>query len=236
MPLFATLLLAPSIALSAQEFYSQFKQDEYVYTHFFRDTKDGVFIDIGAHDGISLSNTYFFEKYLGWTGICIEPMPHIFQRLEQNRSCSCIQGCIAPTEGVAPFWVVASDSRNTEMLSGLVHAYDPRHIQRIIGESGGAGETIFVQCYTLNSILAQQGISHIDYLSIDTEGGELAILQSIDFDRYTIDVIDVENNYNDPAFRLFLESKGYIFIKKIAIDELYAHASFLAQKNESYCH
>ena len=61
----------------------------------------------------------------------------------------------------------------------------------------------------------------IDYLSIDTEGGELNILQSIDFDKVTIYIIDVENNYNDPNFKLFLESKGYRLVAHLEFDEIY---------------
>lgn len=213
------------------KFYSQFKQDEYIYNRFFNDKKNGVFIDFGAHDGISLSNTYFFEKQQGWTGICIEPIPAIFEQLQKNRSCTCINACIAPISGQQRFWIVGTEAKNTQMLSGLIDAYDPRHIQRIYSESRGEGQEILVDCYTLNALLEEHGITHVDYISIDTEGGELEILKSIDFDTYTIDIIDVENNYNDPAFRTFLESKGYVFITKMVIDEIYAHRSFLEKQN-----
>lgn len=50
---------------------------------FFKNLKNGVFFDIGAHDGVSLSNTYFFEKELGWSGICLEPIPEVFERLKK---------------------------------------------------------------------------------------------------------------------------------------------------------
>ena len=48
------------------KYYSQFKQDNYLNNNFFKDKRDGIFVDIGAHDGIKLNNTYFFEKELNW--------------------------------------------------------------------------------------------------------------------------------------------------------------------------
>lgn len=71
------------------KFYSQYKQDEYLYKKFFKKKRNGVFFDIGAHNGIKISNTYFFEKNLGWTGVCVEPRDSAFEELEKNRECIC---------------------------------------------------------------------------------------------------------------------------------------------------
>ncbi len=110
------------------------------------------------------------------------------------------------------------------MLSGLPEKYDPKHAERIDTElksHGGEKSLIEVQCYKLNDLLAQNNFSHVDYLSLDTEGGELEILKSIDFSRFDIDVITVENNYDDPEFKSFLTSKGYELVKKLGSDEVY---------------
>lgn len=85
---------------------------------------------------------------------------------------------------------------------------------------GGSAEIIQVQCYNLNDLLNEQNISHVDYLSIDTEGGEFDILRSIDFSRISIDVIDVENNYRE-AFEPFLATFGYKKIASLGADEIY---------------
>ena len=61
-------------------FFSQYKQDEYVYNNYFKDKKDGFFLEIGADDGIRFSNCAFFEKTLGWNGIAIERHKHIRDR------------------------------------------------------------------------------------------------------------------------------------------------------------
>src|SRR5687767_14863567 len=100
----------------SEHFFSQFNQDRFLETEVFKGKRGGVFVDIGANDGITLSNTYFFEKYRDWTGICIEPIPAVFEKLRANRKAICVNGCIAPSNGTAEFlWV----SGAAEMLSGL---------------------------------------------------------------------------------------------------------------------
>ena len=68
-------------------YYSQHNQDQFLNEHIFNNKKEGVFLDIGAYDGIEGSNSYFFEKELGWKGICFEPIPKLYQRLKENRKC-----------------------------------------------------------------------------------------------------------------------------------------------------
>lgn len=204
-------------------YYSQFKQDEYLNNAIFKNKKNGVFIDIGAYDGVLLSNSYFFEKSLGWHGICIEPMPHVYKQLCENRSAICIEGCINPDKKTAEFLMISGYS---DMLSGIIDLYDPLHMQRVEHEVAiynQKAEKITVACYQINDILSENDISHVDYLSLDTEGGEYEILTSIDYDTYTIDVLSVENNFKEERFRKFLSTKGYRLVKNLGCDEIYIH-------------
>ena len=63
------------------KFYSQFEQDKFVYENFFINKNKGYFVDIGAHDGVTFSNSKFFEE-LEWDGVCIEPNPKVFSILD----------------------------------------------------------------------------------------------------------------------------------------------------------
>lgn len=203
------------------QYYSQFKQDWYLDNKVFNKKEGGTFIDIGANDGISLSNSYFFEKNRGWNGICIEPLPDTFQKLLSNRKCTLVNACISPEEGFKDFLSISGSS---EMLSGLIDKYDQRHIDRIEAEieyNGGSKSIIKVPCFTLKSILEQNNIEIIDYCSIDTEGGEFEILESIDFNEIEIQAFTVENNYGDKNIKSLLKSKGYKFIHKEKCDEFY---------------
>jgi FkbM family methyltransferase len=186
-----------------------------------------VFFEVGAHDGVTFSNTCGLERRFGWTGIAVEPSPAAFALLRRNRGCTVVNGCIAAAPGVALFLDIEGPAA---MLSGLVDHYDPRHLARIDREmraGGGGRREVEVPCFTLEGLAAEHGATRIDYLSIDTEGGELAILRSIDFSRLDVNLISVENNYGDPRFRSLLAGAGFRLIARLACDEIYQHARHL---------
>jgi len=223
--------LAPLNLLSNVNYKSQFGQDAILNQMFFKNLSGGTFVDIGAYDGISYSNSYFYEKELGWKGICIEPIPTAFEKLKSVRSCISIQGVISSYTGDVPFREIAHHSAydhvySSSMLSGIETKYDPRHVARITDElraTGGSYKIINVPSYKLNDLLDKYNLPTIDYLSIDTEGGELEILKSINFDLHYIYVIDVENNYGYTDIRKFLEEKGFAFVQKLECDEIYVN-------------
>lgn len=209
-------------------YYSQCGQDKRV-DEIFKGHRGGVFIDIGAHNGVTYSNTCFFEKERGWAGICIEPMPARFAELKASRNCLCVEGCISDINGIDQLLMVSSPRVDTEMLSGLLHKYDARHLERVkkeISLYGGTYDIIDVECHVLNDLLENNGITHVNYLSIDTEGGEFDILASIDYSKFKIDVITVEDNYGDSRFIPFLEEKGYRFVAHLEWDLLFVHKDF----------
>jgi FkbM family methyltransferase len=221
---FYIALLGINFSLSAIYYGQEFtEQDKFVNEYIFKNKRNGVFVDIGAHNGITYSNTYFFESELDWTGICIEPIPERFVELQKNRKCKCIQGCISDIPGKSQLLLVSSPCVNTEMLTGLLHKYHRNHLERVkieIARNGGSYQLIDVECYLLNDVLEGEGIQHVDLLSLDTEGGEFDILSSIDFSKYQIDVIVVENNYRDPRFVSFLAMKGFVLIATLADQDL----------------
>lgn len=78
------------------ESFSQYYQDKAIDFALNR-KQNGIFLDIGAHDGVSLSK-YFFERNRNWTGLCIEPIPEVFRLLQSNRRCSVRNCCILDEE------------------------------------------------------------------------------------------------------------------------------------------
>jgi FkbM family methyltransferase len=171
--------------------YGQLKQDLFVYNTFFTEKKDGFYVDIGAHDGITGSNTYLFDQ-IGWSGICIEPNEARFKDLEKNRT-STNHNCAVSNlnKEYVEFCLMEG---YTEMLSGIVEKYTEKHKKRIIRdceEHQCKSQKISVKNYLFNDLIK---VKDIDFLSIDTEGGELDLLESIDHDFYNIDVICFENN------------------------------------------
>lgn len=208
-------------------YQSQYQQDKFLNELFYNNKKNGVFVDIGAHDGVTLSNTYFFEKELEWTGMCIEPLPKVFNQLQKNRSCKLIQGCAWKEDTQKVFRVIDGYS---EMLSGLVDTYPQQHIDRISIEAQSVTQDIhdiLVDCFDTTKLLLDNQLTQIDLLSIDVEGSELDILSSLDYDNIQIDVILAENNYDDDNLRSFLVSKGYTYVYRLAIDDIFI-------KNQDY--
>ncbi|WP_366915497.1 FkbM family methyltransferase [uncultured Gelidibacter sp.] len=84
------------------KYNSQYKQDRFLDTTVFNAKRNGFFIDIGAHDGISLSNSFLFEKHRAWKGICIERNPKVFSKLEKNRSSTSLNICVGEVNEPIP--------------------------------------------------------------------------------------------------------------------------------------
>lgn len=199
------------------KFYSQFGQDQFIYENLFKNKTNGFFVDIGAYDGESTSNSLFFEN-LGWSGICIEPNPVMFDQLKKIRSCTCLPYAVSDKQGTFQFFQI-NDGPST--LSGLVDEFTESSISRINRElkSLTSGfDYINVECNTFNNIV---NVNDIDILSLDTEGNELKILQSIDFNKFNIKTITVENNDYDLKFSNFLTTIGYTFVTRLGCDEIY---------------
>ena len=110
------------------------------------------------------------------------------------------------------------------MLSGFVDNYTEAHKKRIddeIIQMGGKSVEVDIKCFSVTKLLLENNLTNIDFLSIDVEGSELDILESVDFNKIKIDIILAENNYQDSKLSLFLKTKGYELVQQIAIDEVY---------------
>ncbi len=98
-------------------FYSQDKQDEYLENNIFKGFKNGFFVDIGSHDGVTFNNTLYFEKNNNWTGINVEAIEDVYNRLSFNRpNCININKAICNSEGKEEF---IQNKGYPEMISGL---------------------------------------------------------------------------------------------------------------------
>jgi FkbM family methyltransferase len=216
------------------QFYSQYNQDRSLENCIFKGFKDGTFMDIGAHDGIDLNNTLFFETTHNWKGINVEPLKPVYDRLVTNRpNCININCAVSDCDGTAEF--VYNDGY-TEMLSGLKSEYDNRHLDRINGEiklMGGESKTILITTKRIETICEEHNIKHINYLSIDVEGGEMKVLQSINFDKIYIDVIGFENNYPDKQDIPinYLSQYGYVKLPDHLADIFMIHKDSVFYKN-----
>ena len=201
--------------------YSQYNQDAWLRNNIFSNISDGVFIEIGADDGIDKSNTKLFED-LGWSGMCIEPSPSRFKKLISNRNCICENFAISDSIGEIEFLDISGWGKG---LSGITSKYSDEHLERVKSEvkhpDNNGHEVIKVNTTTLEHLLNKHNINHVDFCSIDTEGCEFDIIKSINFNNITIDVFLVENNYNDSSVEEHLLKNNYKKTQKLTIDDVY---------------
>jgi FkbM family methyltransferase len=206
-----------------ESFYSQFGQDKFIYEFFFKNFKNGFFVEIGAYDGISGSNCLYFEKHKNWNGIAIEPSLKQFAFLQKNRKCFCINAAITKNVGTKEFIDVID---GYTMMSGINDkSYYKGTLDIINKDSRSQVEKRLIQTKTFDQILNKNNL--IDYLSIDVEGGEMEILESIDFNFYNIKVISVENNKPEEiVFDKLLKQKGFEYADKLGVDEIFYNRKY----------
>lgn len=210
-------------ANSRTDGHSQYGQDVTVY-ELLENPDKGFFLDIGANDGTTFSNSLLFEEK-GWEGICVEPHPEIFKKLEAHRNCHLVNACISNIDGTVDFMMIEGSEN---MLSGIVDFFDDHHMERInkgIERSGGCKKVIQIESLTPTTILERFNTEKIDFLSVDVEGCDLEILQAFNFSKTKVNVISVENN-RTPSIVNFLESKGFDLVKCVGCDEIYKNRSF----------
>jgi FkbM family methyltransferase len=212
------------------KFSGQFHQDLIIYLYLCRNKniQNGFFIDIGANDGITSSNTHFYEK-LGWNGICVEPLPDKFITLRENRNCDCYNVAIAEHSQSDQVFINARSPNNDEagcnMLSGLESSMTEKHKQ-FIKDNGGNMEYITVQTMTFDDLMLNYPeITYIDFLSVDVEGGELNVLKSINFNKFSFGLIILENNEEIPGngeiLKNFMSGNGYKVLLYLEYDIIF---------------
>lgn len=157
--------------------------------------KNGTFIEVGAFDGISFSNTKLLEECYDWTGILIEPSENLFKVLCANRPQSkCFQCALGAFEQDNSY--AYGDFEGHSMSSFTNRRKKP------------ANQKVLIR--SLQSILDECNIRHINFFSLDTEGYELNILKGIDFNKTTFDylLIEIYTNQYDTIVE-FLHNNGY---------------------------
>lgn len=202
------------------KYYSQICQDKFLNKVVFQNKKKGYFVDIGAHDGQTFSNSLFFELNNNWRGICIEPNPSVFKKLDSFRKSINLNVCIGESNKTVKFTQIEGYS---EMLSGISEKYDDRHIERIerdLINKGGKRNEIDIEMITLDSIEELKN-KQIDFVSIDTEGNEFDIISALNFKKLNIKAIVVENNYGDSRIKSHLLEFDYFQLIKLEFDEVY---------------
>lgn len=173
---------------------SQVFQDLFVVSQATVNNINPFFVEFGVTDGITLSNTYLLEKHLGWKGIVAEPARVWHEELKTNRQCEIDFRCVTDKSGEqVDFLEVSETSDSSAELSSIAKYSEEDWASNIRTKESKKYQ---VSTISLNDLLEEyKAPTEIGYLSVDTEGSELMILQSLDFSKYKIKIITVEHNF-----------------------------------------
>lgn len=180
--------------------------------------RGGVFADIGGYDGLTGSNTLFFEARRGWTGILVEPVLANLEAARLVRRCPCLGLAVAAAEGEAEFLEVASGFRQ---MSGLLDSYDPGLLAQVRADPRHDEVVRRVPTRPLAAILEEAGLGVPDFVSLDIEGGEPAALAAFPFDRFPVRVWAIENNTAAPDVGRIMRAAGYGLAEFCGQDEIW---------------
>ncbi|MEM8841817.1 MAG: FkbM family methyltransferase [Pseudomonadota bacterium] len=182
---------------------------------------DGYFVEFGATNGITMSNSHILEKNYGWQGIVAEPNPDFHERLARERDCHISHKCVFSRTGEQVAFLCTEKGMYSRMRE-----IDPADHNE---ESMRQNPTeIMVETVSLDDLLDQfEAPDVIDYMSVDTEGSELEILSAFDFSKRFVKTFTVEHNFTDMrgAIHDLLSSQGYRrrFPEYTRFDDWYIH-------------
>ena len=200
-----------------ESYLSQAGQDKVIKETFFNKKRNGFFIEIGAYDGITGSNCYHFEKYLNWDGIAIEPSSIQFEKLKKNRKCKLFNDAISDEVKEVEFTEVIE---GLTQMSGINNNFFENNMNIISNNRSSKTKSFNIKTITFDQIVSKN--TDIDYLSIDIEGLEMAVLNSIKFDDYHIKVVSIENNIPESQnFKNFFDDKNFIYFDRVGKDEIF---------------
>jgi len=179
------------------KWYAQAGQDRYVFNEIF--AKDcercgGTFVEFGARNGIDHSNTYSFEKYLGWNGLMFEMDPREYGELKENRWNSEVRlGPVCPSYQSNVTLLLSKNGG----WSGVEGSYEPTRTNMKRDDIQN------ISCYHLAMELRSLNMHHVDYMTIDTEGTEQLIIEDFPWHEFNIRVVQIEqlNERRYPAQR-----------------------------------
>lgn len=181
------------------------KNDKFAIEDIFLYKKDGFFIEIGALNGIGDSNTFLLETEFNWKGIIVEANSEIFPELEKNRSAKCLN--LALYDKITRVKFI--ESKNTG-YSCIVEDLMNYHKNKCIDDGYKIVDVDTIDFETL--LTTYNCPKHIDYISMDIEGGEYRSLKYFPFDKYEVDFFSIEGSHYNEVIDLMI-SNNFIQVK-----------------------
>jgi FkbM family methyltransferase len=183
--------------------------------------RNGYYVELGANDGRTQSNTLHFERHKGWRGLLVEPSPTAFQHCVMTRSprnsivCACcvepeLAGTLVPMEYFNLMTTRTDRNPDQDLAVAL-----PELRQNV----GGQPDLAFrfgSEGHTLTELLdLAKAPKLIDFLSLDVEGNEINVLRGLDLSAYRFRYLLVESRRPE-AIGSYLGEKGYELAERLS--------------------
>jgi FkbM family methyltransferase len=175
--------------------YSQNNEQDIILQYF--GSRKGFFLDIGANDGITLSNTYALQLQL-WSGVLVEPSEEAFNRIITYPSVHKYNVAIGTEDGHCTFHEMGNHLNAGDV--SLLSTIKKTELKRWPGVEFKERMT---EVWTYKTLLKHSPFKFFDFISIDAEGVDYEILEQIDL-KYT-DMVCIEHNSNPDLFQLIKE-------------------------------
>jgi FkbM family methyltransferase len=188
--------------------------------------RGSIFVEAGAMDGYWESNTYWFERFRGWTGVLVEPVPELAARARRERPRAKVFQCalVSNDAGVRSVMIHYGGSMST--VSDAFESEDDARTFALTGAGLARNSTydVIVPARTLSDVLAEAGVGEIDLLSLDVEGYEISALQGLDLSRHKPRFVLIE---------ILREDHQLPEIERILSDH-YRHEAQLSERDHLY--
>ena len=170
------------ILTNGQKLYSQFNE-ELVIRHFFDDRRGGTFVDIGAWHWRDGSTTLYLEKHLGWKGLAVDAQDSVRQGYVENR----------PDTKFFHYAVGRVSGQKIKFyLGGQLSSTSREYTEFYDEPQDQPPPAIEVETITMNDLLTREGITRVDFLSMDIEDGEPDALAGFDIQKYKPRLVCIE--------------------------------------------
>ena len=183
--------------------FSQYNQDYALYKYHFQYLKrPGNYLDIATNEPTFISNSYFFDRCLGWGGICVEGNPVYYEKIYRLRSCSLLPTCVGDQDGQNVEFILHAGAGGIDSTNKNVYRF---------ADGGAKEKKVKLRCTTVERVLNRYPSPRvIDYMSLDVEGHELPVLQGINWSSTKINVINIEvSPETRSSIREFMTNVGY---------------------------